>query len=327
MQSIVSAMHDPAWDKDRFELIKQQLIRQKNNVKRDYPFRQVISFFYSIVESRWTSVDQATAMDDIGFDQLQQFSSRLLSSFDAKVLITGNYKQDSLDSILNQLTVMKFSHRDLSAKVARLEQVDISASMAVDHRDAVLVQYIQADNDSIEERATLGLLSQMISAPFYNQLRTQKQLGYVVSAFAMPINRVPGICMIVQSPVASSQQLQAEFITFNQTFSLHIDKLSNEELERHKRALLVNIQKSPDNLSELNARHLQSIMLGYKDFDFRDQLAQAINSISVADIKAAYQRLVLNKPRRLWVHTHDKVSAKSAADSKLLIDQHYMFPY
>ena len=327
LQSIVSAMHDPAWDKDRFELIKQQLIRQKNNVKRDYPFRQVISFFYAIVESRWTSVDQATAMDDIGFDQLQQFSSRLLSSFDAKVLITGNYKQDSLDSILNQLTVMKFSHRDLSAKVARLEQVDISASMAVDHRDAVLVQYIQADNDSIEERATLGLLSQMISAPFYNQLRTQKQLGYVVSAFAMPINRVPGICMIVQSPVASSQQLQAEFITFNQTFSLHIDKLSNEELERHKRALLVNIQKSPDNLSELNARYLQSIMLGYKDFDFRDQLAQAINSISVADIKAAYQRLVLNKPRRLWVHTHDKVSAKSAADSKLLIDQHYMFPY
>lgn len=327
LQSLVSAMVNPSWNKERFELIKQQLVREKENAKRDYPFRQVISFFYSIVEGRWTSFDQAREMQGISFAQLQDFSSQLLASFDVKMLISGNHHQDALDNIIKQLKVLPYKDRSLTTQVAKLSETDIKGAISVDHSDAVLIQYIQADDDSLNERAVVGLLSQMLSAPFYSQLRTEKQLGYVVSAFAMPINRVPGICMIVQSPVASASKLQAEFTNFNQGFTQHIDQLTNTELARHKNALLINLEKSPDNLSELNARHLQSLKLDYKNFDFREQLAQAIRAISVADIRAAYRRLVLNKPRRLWVQTQDKGDINTHTDPKLSIDQQYVFPF
>jgi insulysin len=327
LQSIASAMVNPSWDKERFKLIKQQLVREKENAKRDYPFRQVISFFYSIVEGKWTSIDQAREIQGISFAQLQDFSSQLLSSFNVKMLITGNHDQDSLEDIIKPLEVLQFNHSSQTTQVAKLSETDIEGAIGVDHSDSVLIQYIQADNDSLNERAVVGLLSQMISAPFYNELRTEKQLGYVVSAFAMPINRVPGICMIVQSPVASSSKLQAEFTDFNHSFAQHIDQLTDNELARHKNALLVNIEKSPDNLSELNTRHLQAIKLGYKNFDFREQLARAIRAITVADIQASYRRLVLNKPRRLWVKSQDMGDVNSHTDAKLSINQQYVFPF
>ena len=327
LQSIVSAMVKPQWDWQRFELIKQQLIREKNNAKRDYPFRQAISSFYAIVQGRWTPVDQAEAMQTISFAQIQKFSSQLTSSFDAKLLITGNHSSESVDGVIRQLDSMRFADMSLTTKVAKLQQTDISHAIAVEHSDSVLIQYIQADNESIKERAVVGLLSQMMSAPFYNQLRTERQLGYVVSAFAMPINRVAGFAMLVQSPVATVKSLKAEFKQFNRAFSQQVENLTNEELEKHKRALLVNLEKSPDNLSELKARHLQSISLGYHSFDFHQQLGQAISVATVDEIKAAYQRLVVIKPRRLWVYANDNVAVNSTADNRLSVDQHYMFPY
>lgn len=327
LQKILSAINTPSWNDERFRLIKQRLIREKNNAKRDYPFRQVISFFYSIVEGRWTAVDQVKALEAIEIENLQKFSKELLSSMSGKVLVTGNHEQDSLERIVSQLDTINFKDLKLENKVAKLSQSDISRAISVDHNDAVLIQYIQADNDSIRERATVGLLAQIISAPFYNQLRTEKQLGYVVSAFAMPINKVSGLGMIVQSPVASAQELQAEFNDFNQSFSSHIEQLSSEELDRHKRALLINIEKEPDNLSELNARYLQSIKLGYENFDFREKLAASITSLTMAEIQDAYRRLVLDKPRRLWVQTEDKNTVNSKTKDSMKVDQHYLFPF
>ena len=133
--------------------------------------------------------------------------------------------------------------------------------------------------------------------------------------------------MLVQSPVATVKSLKAEFKQFNRAFSQQVENLTNEELEKHKRALLVNLEKSPDNLSELKARHLQSISLGYHSFDFHQQLGQAISVATVDEIKAAYQRLVVIKPRRLWVYANDNVAVNSTADNRLSVDQHYMFPY
>ena len=327
LQKILSVLTNPQWNQQRFEFIKQQQIRNKNNTKRDYPFRQIINYFYSVVEGRWIPTDQARAITDINMTDLKQFSSELLGELEVEMLASGNLNRETLGRLVKQLQVVKFNALTNHYKIAKLQQYDISRSMVIDHEDTVLIQYIQADTDTLKERAVSGLLAQMISAPFYNELRTQKQLGYVVSAFSLPINRVPGICMIAQSPVASEHELKNEFVAFNQRFKQQIDNLSLAELQRHKRALLVDIEKAPDNLTEYSARHLKSLNLGFNNFDFYNQLASAINALSIADIQLAYQRLVLDKPRRLWVQTQNNPASDTDQANQTVIDKHYMYPY
>jgi secreted Zn-dependent insulinase-like peptidase len=327
LQKILSVLTNPQWNQQRFEFIKKQQIRNKNNTKRDYPFRQIINYFYSVVEERWMPAGQAKVIADINMTDLQQFSSELLGELELVMLASGNLHGETLDRLIKQLQVINYKALTNHYKIAKLQQYDISRSMAIDHEDTVLIQYIQADTDTLKERALSGLLAQMISAPFYNELRTQKQLGYVVSAFSFPINRVPGICMIAQSPVASEHELKKEFIDFNQRFKQQMDNLSLAELERHKSALLVDIEKAPDNLTEYSARHLKSLSLGFNNFDFHNQLASAIIALSIADIQLAYQRLVLDKPRRLWVQTQNNPASDTDQANQTVIDKHYMYPY
>ena len=327
LEKILYVLTNPHWDQQRFELVKQQQIRNKNNSKRDYPFRQVINYLYSTLEGRWMSADQANTMVDIDIASLQRFSSELLQNVEVEMLATGNQYRDSLDRMIKQLDLIGYKAISNHRQIAKLDEYDISRSLDVDHSDRVLIQYIQADYDTIAEAALTALLGQMISAPFYTELRTQKQLGYVVSAFSLPINRVPGLCMIVQSPVANEEELKTAFSEFNQRFTTQLDNLSPNVLQTHKNALLVDLKKAPDNLHELSAHHLKSLSLGLDNFDFHTQLADSIDSLSVADVQQAYHRLVLDKPRRLWVHTHNNDKSNTNPLVNRAIDQYYLYPH
>jgi secreted Zn-dependent insulinase-like peptidase len=109
--------------------------------------------------------------------------------------------------------------------------------------------------------------------------------------------------MLVQSPTASEAELREEFEAFLQQYAEQIGQMTTQQLSRHKQALLTNLQEAPKNLGEMNSRFSESLRLGYADFQFRLKLIQQINSLTLDDIKTAYHRLVVDKPRQLWVQT------------------------
>ena len=45
------------------------------------------------------------------------------------------------------------------------------------------------------------LAEQLIATPFFNQLRTEQQLGYLVGSGYIPYNQHPGIGFYIQSPI------------------------------------------------------------------------------------------------------------------------------
>jgi secreted Zn-dependent insulinase-like peptidase len=154
----------------------------------------------------------------------------------------------------------------------------------------------------------------MLSAPFYNSLRTEKQLGYVVSAFASHQGPIPGLAMLVQSPVADEQHLRAEFEGFISDYAKTVAELTEEDLSRYQDSLLSSLEEKPKNLAEINGRFMESLALGYRDFDFRAQLGTAIRQVDVAALRRAYQQLLAGQRRAVWVSTAKAGQVNSAVD-------------
>jgi len=161
--------------------------------------------------------------------------------------------------------------------------------------------YIQGSEDSLRERARLALLQMVTSAPFYNELRTEKQLGYQVGNTIAHFNRVPGLIFYLQSPVASSQRLQAEVDTFFDTFSAQVASMQPADLERIKASVLAGIEETPKNLSELAFRHLEALDLDFESFDFRAQLAAEAVDIGLGELRQAFAELQPGQRRGLWI--------------------------
>ncbi len=138
-------------------------------------------------------------------------------------------------------------------------------------------------------------------------MRTEKKLGYVVGSRLAHRLRVPGLMFFIQSPVANGQQLRAEIEGFISAFEASVQGMSEEELQRYRRSVLVNIEEKPKSLGELSGRHQESLQLGFDDFDFRRQLAKHLREVSKDSLLEAFHRLLKDDVRGLWVTTLDGV--------------------
>ena len=327
LKTVLSAFSKRSIDSRQLMLVKQQLIRDKQNAKREYPFRQIIAHLKADIVGSYVPEQQIAVIKPILVADMELFVRQLLSENKVDVLVAGNHTEESARQVASLLE--GFNLKDLASmrSVVRLPEGARVRDVFVEHNDAVLLRYIQGDSDSLEERALISLLTNIISSDFYNELRTEKQLGYVVAAFPMHINRVPGLSFIVQSPAASEDELKSEFERFSQHFDKTIQDLTEEGLLVHKTALLVNLEDNPENLNELTARSVNAISLGYYDFDFRERLAQSINAVAIEDIRSAYSRLILNSQRQIWVRTAEKNASKQGVGFNDPLNEYYKFSY
>jgi secreted Zn-dependent insulinase-like peptidase len=170
----------------------------------------------------------------------------------------------------------------------------------VEHDDAVMLWYLQGPDDSMESRAQAALTGQIISANYFEELRTEQQLGYVVSAFYWPLLDVPAVAMLIQSPGSTVPEL----LEASRAFLIDEAEpgaLTGERFERHRAALLQDILKPDKNLWERSAYFWREITRDNPAFDSRQQIAEAVRGIDFALWQAWYRRQMLDEPASLVV--------------------------
>ncbi|MGB0449798.1 MAG: insulinase family protein, partial [Porticoccaceae bacterium] len=318
LEDILAALENPQWEQARFDRIQQTMFRELRNFRREYPFRQVVSTLYSVLKGQWTPLQKAAAVNQLSMPELAELVQDLKAKLQLKVLISGNHSKKSAEQIVASLSGWtQLKPLQPVQRVAKLEPAgknNYHAQIPVDHTDAALMLYLQGRNDSLGERAQMLLIAEMLSAPFYTNLRTEKQLGYVVAAFANNHLRVPGLALLVQSSSVDEQALRSEFDQFLTGYTEQVELLNEEDLNRYKSSVLSNLQETPKNLAELNNRFMESVNLGYSNFDFRQRLSGEISRISLDNLKQAYKAVVDADARILSVETADPGAENTAID-------------
>ena len=316
---ILEVMAKPDWDEMRFQRVREQLVREGRNSLKQWPIRQVFAELDPLLRGNCRVIDLAEQLETVALDEMKNFSGSLFNkghglSYAGGVLGAETAREMTLHT-LNRLQLGSEGDVELEYAILKLKSTQVAAlrQIPVEHNDSSAVLYIQGDTDNLQERAQVAVLDAMMSAPFYSDMRTEKKLGYVVGSRLAHRQRVPGLMFYIQSPVASAQLLRAEIDGFITGFGKVIEDLSEEDLERYRRSVLVNIEETPKSLAELNARYRESLQLGFNHFDFRPQLAAQVRAVSKADLLDAYQRLLGASNRALWVTTLDDGDKKSVA--------------
>ena len=131
----------------------------------------------------------------------------------------------------------------------------------------------------------------MVKTPFYTDLRTERQLGYIVFAGYMPMLTQPGVVFTVQSPEASPDQIEAAAFEFFAQFEDDVDTMTQAQFSEFKNSVLTDLTEEDPNLSARSSRFWRSI--GLKDFAFdrRDQVVAAIEQLALSDMREMARRL------------------------------------
>ena len=308
LERIIQTLNKPDWSRERLNRVQDSLLRKWRNSSKEWPLRQLFNRLPPLVKNDWLPLAKADALEKITPQQLQQFQQQLSNSGKGRFYAGGNFSAAQAQTMAATLTTgLGLTNHDLKVtqevkNLVRSAPLP-STSYYVDHNDSAALLYLQGDQDSLEERATFSLLSNILSAPFYSSLRTEKQLGYAVGSTIAPMQRVPGQLFYVQSPKVDAETLKKEINHFLDDATTLIASLSDEDLQRYRQSVLAQIEEKPRNINELAARHLESLNLGYENFDFRPRLVAALNAIDRETLTQAFARVMVGERAGLWILT------------------------
>ena len=244
------------------------------------------------------------ALEANTFEQFNRFSERQLLDAKLDALFYGNYfKSEALK--LSVFIENELLERQTGRPVAPAQLLVLPETadkpwffhQPVDHSDTVVELYIQADSMSIEESALMRLSQQLLQPIFFNELRTEKQLGYIVAAVPMPLRKLDATLLLVQSPKFGADVIAAEI---DQLLDASLEKIMRDFSENQE-SLVRELREPARSLSEQAERYWEAILSGDKHFSRRFDLAVAIANITPAQLQTYYRARFLQKQRRLWL--------------------------
>eukprot|EP00930_Biecheleria_cincta_P060882 TRINITY_DN4646_c0_g2_i1.p1 TRINITY_DN4646_c0_g2~~TRINITY_DN4646_c0_g2_i1.p1 ORF type:complete len:1131 (+),score=174.41 TRINITY_DN4646_c0_g2_i1:318-3395(+) len=136
---------------------------------------------------------------------------------------------------------------------------------------------------TVESRVVYGILGNMLKESLYTQLRTQEQLGYIVTGGTGLLSNIHYVAAVVQGSVLSADEMEVAIESvFLKWFPQQLRSLTEREFQDHKQAFLESLLQPPMSTDEELAHFIGSVSHGGVCFDLLNQLIDFANSSRVS---------------------------------------------
>lgn len=285
---LLDTVHNFKIDQQQFERIKSSQIQSLRNTLMNKPTNRLFSRLSVIVQRNTQApVELLKAVEACTFDQMQNYCSRALQAYYVDSFMHGNWTAEDARTFAQSIKGQcpGATATPLSRAVSQLPVgQSLYHFVKCEHDDAAVVLYLQAPSPSVEDTAMCMVLEQMIAAPFFNVLRTEKQLGYVVGTGYVPHNQHPGMAFYIQSPSHGPEILLKEITEFL------FEQLNEIEFYRFywptiQKNLLKQLEERDLSLSMKSQRLWLALGSKNNDLHWNEKLADKIKCISFDEIQ------------------------------------------
>ena len=291
---MVGAVTTPSIEPKLFELIRQDMIRDLKNQELDAPYERLMRLLpNAMIEGYWSNADQLAAVESLSIEDALGHWQAILADTGVDILTHGNLSEKQARSIGLRLTDLITAKASTPVELPQIssDTAGIRLSMPSDHQDQAWVGYYTQSDDSPEQEARLRVFAQLIKTPFYSELRTQQQLGYIVFAGYMPLLTQPGVVFTVQSPEASTQAIENAAFEFFGEFEAQLQTMTVAEFNEFKASVLTGLTEEDPNLSARSGRFWRSIGLQDLGFDRREKVIAAVRAMELSDARQLARNL------------------------------------
>tara|TARA_R110002110_G_scaffold245617_4_gene462055 strand:- start:43509 stop:46364 length:2856 start_codon:yes stop_codon:yes gene_type:complete len=290
LDRLLDVVQAASFDQQRFANIRADMIRNLENSVAKRPSSQVIDDLReSLLHGEWGEQALIAELQALTLAELQGWIQAFWAGATAETMLYGNYDAAVVQPLAERVGELLVAAEPPALPPLRVTRIAPGESLQypveVDHDDAVVGWYLQGRDRSWHDRAATTLTAHIIKTGFFQQLRTEQQLGYVVSAFSWPQLDVPGLVLLIQSPSASAPEVTDAIEAY---MGGVVDSLDEEQFLRYRKSLVAEILRPDKNLWERAEFYWQSIAKKEFDFDGRQQLAAAVEGLTLEDWSAYF---------------------------------------
>lgn len=236
-----------------------------------------------------------TEVDGILSTDLNLFKDQLLKQANLRVFAFGNYSDKQVIALSNMVLNQLPEDREV-ADVYQTPLLKVEAGTTynwqenVEMTDIGLIDaYLAPRNDA--DLAAARLLSQIIRPALFKQIRTEEQLAYAVGFFGQTFRQQMLVAYYIQSPAKGLAEVDDRIALFRKGFTEQLAAITEEEFATTKNSVLITLTQPAKNLSEEMGEFTGDWREQLWNFDSKERLITAIETITLNDVKDLYQRI------------------------------------
>ena len=315
LEKVLVSMRDLEVNSDRFNIIKERVLRSYRNWDYQQPYRQVGDYLRWLgLAKAWINANFLEELPHVTPNDISTFYPQLLRQVHVEVQVHGNlYKEDALritdliDSILKPrpLPMSQWNvRRDLM--LPRGSDFTYNRILGDPANVNHCIEYFLfvGSRADMELRAKLLLLAQLTDEQGFDQLRTKEQLGYIVFTGAAFGATTMGYRIIIQSE-RSPEFLEERINAFLALFAEKLASMSEKDFESHKKSLINKRLETIKNLDEENARFWAYICNEYYNFTQVETDVTCLRTITISEMTTFFDQYIKpTSPSRAKLSVH-----------------------
>lgn len=290
LTDILAQLTDSNFCPQRFAELKQQLCRHWLNSSKNKPVAKLFSQLSALLQPHNPDpVSLARALADLSYADFQHFRQQVWQQLHLEALQIGNWsEQDAW--LLQQILENWLSWQDRAAAKTAPPTYQLQQAGAHWHTvqqqepgDHAMVIYLAGQDKSAANIARFMLANHLLAPQYFQQLRTEQQLGYLVGTGYVPVNTLPGIAFYIQSPHHHASALYQATMQFFADYLIQFQKLSLDEFTAYQHGLISQLKAGDTSLSSRAKRFW--LALGQQDyrFDLTTRILEALTQLKHAD--------------------------------------------
>jgi insulysin len=277
-----------------FERVKKNYKRSLINKEQDAAYQQLLVEVAHLFSS--ASIhrnDYIPLIDSITLKEVNDFAKNFFSKVAIRTYCFGNLDPEKVKPIIDNyfknigqsgFTIDEIV--DFENKYVQIDEESLAFCFDGPNNNNSQISFYKMSPWSICEQAHMDVLSKMIEQPYFTELRTQQQLGYVVAAFGSSSHGFCGLGTLIQTQnfQATEAYTKSNHFMYNLLSELQ-NKISHQDVEDIKNSILSEILQKPNSLSERMSRFMMMSGTYHGDYEFLNKLAHEIKKITTESLQ------------------------------------------
>jgi len=284
----------------QLEQAKSWYLERLDAAEKGKAFEQAIQPMQLLSQLPYTQREtRRKLVSGITLDEVVAYRDALIKNATPEMMAVGNLSADSVTQLgrdLKQQMQCKGTHYWHSNYLSVEKPLKANLEQHGSSTDSALAAlYIPLGYDEYQSMANSAMLSQIVQPWFYNQLRTEEQLGYAVFAFRMPVGRQWGIGFLLQSNSKQPAYLMQRYQAFYPQAEQRLRTMSQADFTQYQQAMLNDLRQRPQTLNEEADRFSRDFDRQNNDFDTRQKLMEQVQLLTPAGLADFFHQAVMQK--------------------------------
>lgn len=244
---------------------------------------------------------QIDLITPVKFNEVKEYARTIYQEIALEGVGYGNLRGADLAAVIEKIPGILGSKvlekaRRIEAKSIKLAPGENFAStLRSKVNNTAWVTNFQFGERNPELHAALEVGNSFLKANFFRSLRTQQQLGYIVSSWVSEAKKVLGMTFLIQSDQYPPDELAARSKNWMKDALISLKKLPEEDFVAAKAAVAAEYREKDKTISARLSRLYQEALILDGNFKYKESVAKAAEALTKDTLVNTFERAFSNK--------------------------------